>query len=224
MLCTMNVQLASPNVHTCRDLQLQSSHTKDCVPMTWSLHILSTQEKVFRVECEEVQWGLYLESPLCIAATTKPGEALKSFQQRQESSVCCPINPVQKNVQRFWWGGFHINRALECSGEERGGEDEKEKVMPRKLASFKLSAAQSTSLNGPSAVPNPLCPHDSTPGEVSYQINDWTINFECKQCGYIRFWDRFYLAVSDNNAISVGLLVIVLTHHHWVMPVLKRML
>ena len=155
----------------------RASSTEDCVPMTWSLHI-STQEKVFSVECAQVQWGLYLESPLCIAQNQKRPWKGSNKGKDLPLAACYPISPVQKNVHRFWWG-FHINRALEHSGEERGGEDEKEKVMPRKLASFKLSA-QSTSLNGPSAVPNPLCPHDSTPGEVSLipkSINDWTVNF-----------------------------------------------
>ena len=39
--------------------------------------------------------------------------------------------------------------------------------MPRKLANFK-SSAQSISLNGLNAGPSPLCPHDSTPGEVAF--------------------------------------------------------
>jgi len=94
----------------------------------------------------------------CIAASHKTRRGFEKL------SVCLP--PHQSGTEecpQVVAGGFHINRAPRTF-KGRGG-DEKEKVMPRKLASF-VSSAQSFSLNGLSAVPSPLCPHDSTPGHA----------------------------------------------------------
>ena len=135
---------------------------------------MSTQENILHIYVQEslqclmcrgaMRFVLGINTLHCSNHKTRRGLELPI---RLFCFACYPISPVQKNVHMLW-RGFHINRALERSGEEGGGEYEKEKVMPRKLASFKPSA-QKTSLNGPSAVPNPLCPHDRTPGEVSFR-------------------------------------------------------
>ena len=76
-------------------------------------------------------------------------------------------------------------------------------MTPRVFLTRIKSTTQSASLNDLSAVPSPLCPHDSTPGEVAKVklINVVTTVM-------------FHLAMPNNNAISVGLLVVVLAHHH----------
>ena len=65
----------------CAQMQ-RASHQKTVCwwPEVYSVAPNISTKKIFNVECAEVQWGLYLESTLCIAATTKPKEALKSFQ------------------------------------------------------------------------------------------------------------------------------------------------
>ena len=142
---------------------------------------MSTQENVLHIYVQEslqclmcrgaMRFVLGINTLHCSSHKTRRGLELPI---RLFCFACYPISPVQKNVHRLW-RGFHINRALEHSGEEGGGEYEKEKVMPRKLASFK-SSAQKTSLNGQSAVPNPLCPHGRTPGDQKVNIQCVGIN------------------------------------------------
>ena len=140
LLCTMNVQLASPNVHRCRGLQLQGqpAHRRQC-PDDYTY----PPKRKFRTDVQEslqcwmcrgaMRFVLGIDTLHCSIHKNRRG--LEKLPISLFRFACFPISPVQKNVHRLWWG-FHINRALEHSGEEGGGEDEKEKVMPRKLASF----------------------------------------------------------------------------------------
>ena len=79
-----------------------------------------------------------MESTLCIAATTKPKEALKSFQFGSFALLATPS--VQYRRMSTGCGeGFTSIEPCSIQGKRGGGEDEKEKVMPRKLASFKTA-------------------------------------------------------------------------------------
>ena len=223
----MNVQLASPKCTYAEVCNPRTSAQKICVLMTWGLHIFTLEKVfaqmckwVFSVECAEVQWGLYLESTLCIAASHKARRGLEKL------SVCLlPHQSSTEECPQLVARGFHINRAPEHSGG--GGEvgTRKRRWCQESWRVFSLQRSRSVWMVWMLGQVHYALMTRLLGRLLFYQkLKEPSIEQETLYVG-LRFLNIFifvvfYLPMPDYNAISMGLLVIVLTYHHWVMPVL----
>ena len=166
----LNVQLAG-TMCTCAQMQRSgnlgaSTQHDDLSLRFWGLHKhkhISTQVKSFSVWCAEVQWGWNLGSTLCFSLQCNRPQNQKAFnflfcllprQSRREKypQVVARVSH-QKSPRRFMGRGWRWRR--------------EGKVDAKSFLTRIKSTTQSASLNDLSAVPSPLCPHDSTPGEVA---------------------------------------------------------
>ena len=117
-LSTMNVQLASPNVHRCRGLQSQGQHTEDkCPDDLRSTHIhpreIFCTDVQMSLQCRMCRGAMRFVLGINIRHKTRRGFEKLSFclLPHQSSTEECP-----QVVAR----GFHINRAPEHSRVEVG--------------------------------------------------------------------------------------------------------